>query len=113
MVLVPQERHKMANDISILRFTSGETVIGKVTKQTETHITMVKPALVFTQRDPATGNQQVGLAPLAPFSKGEKVDILLSSCQFCSEASNQLVDNYIKATTNIDVVRGPGLILES
>lgn len=98
------------NEIQVIRFNSGETVIGRVTKETPEKLTVQKPALIFTQSDPKTGRQQVGLAPLAPFCKKETVDLYKASIQFHEEADPQIVANYIQATSNLDIPSTPGLI---
>ena len=99
----------MSEEIKIIRLTSGETVIGKVTKDNLTGLTVVKPAIVFTQQGP-NGNQQVGLAPLAPFCKKEEITLYKSAIQFAEPADPQIVSNYIKATTNLDIPPQSGLI---
>jgi hypothetical protein len=104
----------MANDIYIGRLNTGETIMGRVSKTGDDSITMNKPALIFTQRDPATGNQQVAIAPFAPFIQGEKIEMFLAAFQYKPAlASQQLITQYIKATTNLEMPAGPGLILEA
>lgn len=111
MVLALQEKDKTmaTNEIQIIRLTSGETIIGKVIKDTPNFLTVVKPALVFTQQG-QNGQQQVGLAPLAPFCKTEEINLYKSSIQFNELGDPQIVSNYIKATTNLDIPATPGLI---
>jgi len=104
----------MSNDIKISRMTSGETIMGRVVSETETTITFSKPALVFTQVNRDTQQQEVGIAPFAPFAQDEKVPVYKSSLQYAPVVVNkQLIANYIKATTNLDIPSKPGIILES
>ena len=100
----------MEKSIQIIRLTSGETIVGKVSEVGIQHITVEKPAIIFTQQG-QNGNQQIALAPLAPFCKTETIELYKSSIQFHSEAEPQIVQNYIKATTNLDVPASSGLIL--
>ena len=100
----------MAKDeIQIIRTFAGEVIIGKVTSDTKDKLTVAKPAIIYQQNGP--NGPQVGLAPLAPFNKNETVALNKDGILFNELAAPEMVQNYIKATTNLDIPAASKLIL--
>lgn len=104
----------MANDIKLIKMTSGEHVLAKIIAENEHTIRLKRPALVFMQEIPGPGGQnkvEVHLSPFAPFSQKDEIDIERGAIQYISWANSNIVTQYTKATTGIEIPESPGLIL--
>ena len=90
----------MASEIQLLRLTTGEDVIGKITKNENT-ITIEK-GCVLVPRQQAPGQPvTLMLTPYAPYSETNKIDINKDVVVSFSKPKKDIQDTYIKSTSTI------------
>ena len=97
------------NDIVTLKLGNGEELVGKITKRTDTEITLVRP-LVFTM------HPQNGQAMLVPWLMSinpmgtDPISINRSNILTVTKTMKDIADSYIESTSGI-VKAPPGLVL--
>lgn len=84
----------------IFRLITGDDVIGDVTNETETTLTVKNPARFVVT------NQGVGLMPLSPFSKGDVVTLKQEHVMFSDEPEDEIYSAW-------SAQYGSGLVLPS
>jgi hypothetical protein len=74
--------------ISVMRITTGETVIGSVTESGDSY-SIKKPVMIVP-----VGKQEFGMAPWLPFAKEESVVVAKINVVYCVEANADLSNEY-------------------
>lgn len=85
------------NDTVSIKLTSGEEVIACFIEETDTKLTVEKPATI------AQGPQGMGIVPWMITSKTEKISLNRNSVVAYTVTEDEIAKAYIQATTNIQL----------
>ena len=80
------------SDVKIVRMTSGEQLLSKVTEKMEGGYTLKNPALMIPH-----GQGQLGLAPWMPYADTSSFDVPASEVSFVVDPVTDLLNEYSQA----------------
>ena len=100
------------SDVKILRLTTGEDVIAKVTHNLETvTVTLKQPFVIIPHQQGPGKPVQLMMTLYSPYSKDNSVDIKESNIISIVEPKEEILASYQQNTSSI--VTAPGLITET
>jgi len=100
------------SDVKILRLTTGEDVIAKVTKNLEVDTVTLKQPFVIIPHQQGPGKPvQLMMTLYSPYSKDNLVDIKNNNIISMVEPKDEILSSYQQNTSSI--LTAPGLITES
>ena len=100
------------SDVKILRLTTGEDVIAKVTHNLEIDTVTLKQPFVIIPHQQGPGKPvQLMMTLYSPYSKENSVDIKNANVISIVEPKEELLTSYQQNTSSI--LTSPGLITES
>ena len=100
------------SDVKILRLTTGEDVIAKVTHNLEINTVTLKQAFVIIPHQQGPGKPvQLMMTLYSPYSKDNLVDIKEANIISMVEPKEELLTSYQQNTSSI--LTSPGLITET
>jgi len=100
------------SDVKILRLTTGEDVIAKVTKNLEVDTVTLKQPFVIIPHQQGPGKPvQLMMTLYSPYSKDNLVDIKSNNIISMVEPKDEILSSYQQNTSSI--LTTPGLITES
>ena len=100
------------SDVKILRLTTGEDVIAKVTKNLEIDTVTLKQPFVIIPHQQGPGKPvQLMMTLYSPYSKDNLVDIKNNNIISMVEPKDEILSSYQQNTSSI--LTTPGLITES
>jgi hypothetical protein len=100
------------SDVKILRLTTGEDVIAKVTHNLEIDTVTLKQPFVIIPHQQGPGKPvQLMMTLYSPYSKENSVDIKNANVISIVEPKEELLTSYQQNTSSI--VTAPGLITET
>jgi len=100
------------SDVKILRLTTGEDVIAKVTKNLEVDTVTLKQPFVIIPHQQGPGKPvQLMMTLYSPYSKDNLVDIKNNNIISMVEPKDEILSSYQQNTSSI--LTTPGLITES
>jgi hypothetical protein len=100
------------SDVKILRLTTGEDVIAKVTHNLEINTVTLKQAFVIIPHQQGPGKPvQLMMTLYSPYSKNNVVDIKETNIISMVEPKEEILASYQQNTSSI--LTAPGLITES
>jgi len=82
-------------NINVIHLGSGEQIVAEVKSQNETTLCVRNPAILV----PA-GQGKIGLAPYAPYTSSEELNINYANVTWASEAHEDLANEYNTAFGN-------------
>lgn len=86
-------------EVVTLKLTSGEELIGKLVKETESYYKLARPMVI------AMGQQGPGLMPyLFTVSPDREIDLAKGTVTVVAATDKQFADQFIQTTTGIKLV---------
>lgn len=93
------------NDVVIIRLLSGEEIIAKVNSANNEGVEITKPLVLGLMQNPNTNQPVVGLAPFVfGIDDSEPIVIESSKWTFIAMARKEAKDQYVKATSSLEIV---------
>jgi hypothetical protein len=100
------------SDVKILRLTTGEDVIAKITRNLEINTITLKQAFVIIPHQQGPGKPvQLMMTLYSPYSKDNTVDVKEANIISIVEPKEEILASYQQNTSSI--LTAPGLITES
>ena len=100
------------SNVKILRLTTGEDVIAKVTHNLEANTVTLKQPFVIIPHQQGPGKPvQLMMTLYSPYSKDNSVDIKDNNIISLVDPKEEILDSYQQNTSSI--VTAPGLITET
>ena len=100
------------SDVKILRLSTGEDVIAKVSQNLETNtITLKQPFVIIPHQQGPGKPVQLMMTLYSPYSKSDNVTIKNDKIISIVEPKEEILSSYQQNTSSI--VTAPGLITES
>ena len=100
------------SDVKILRLSTGEDVIAKVTHNIETNTVTLKQPLVIIPHQQGPGKPvQLMMTLYSPYSKNDTVDLKDINIISIVEPKDEILSSYQQNTSSI--LTTPGLITET
>ena len=99
------------SDVKILRLTTGEDIIAKVTDTTTEKTKLSKPFVIIPHQQGPGKPVQLMMTLYSPYSKSDDVEIKSQNVVSMVEPKDEILKSYQQNTSSI--LQAPGLITET